>query len=52
MPSDGERDRREFALQTSLGAVLMATKGWAAEETERAYFRAEVFTGDQVSSGS
>ncbi len=41
MPSDGERDRREFALQTSLGAVLMATKGWAAEETERAYFRAE-----------
>ena len=35
------RDRREFALQTSLGPALMATKGWAAPETERAYLRAE-----------
>jgi len=40
-PSSPERDRREFALQTSLGPALMATKGWAAPETERAYLRAE-----------
>jgi class 3 adenylate cyclase/predicted ATPase len=41
MPPGGDRDRREFALQSSLGPVLMATKGWAAPETERAYLRAE-----------
>jgi class 3 adenylate cyclase/predicted ATPase len=41
MPPGRDRDRREFALQTSLGPVLMATKGWAAPETERAYLRAE-----------
>lgn len=41
LPHDAERDRREFALQTGLGPVLMATKGWAAPETERAYLRAE-----------
>ncbi len=41
MPPGRDRDRREFALQTSLGPVLMATKGWAALETERAYLRAE-----------
>ena len=40
-PSSAERDRREFALQTNLGPALMATKGWAAPETERAYLRAE-----------
>ena len=40
-PSSPERDRREFALQTSLGPALMATKGWAAPETEKAYLRAE-----------
>ncbi len=40
-PSSPERDRREFAIQTSLGPALMATKGWAAPETERAYLRAE-----------
>ncbi len=40
-PSSPERDRREFALQTSLGPALMATKGWAAPETERAYLRAQ-----------
>ncbi len=40
-PSSPERDRREFALQTSLGPALMATKGWAAPETEWAYLRAE-----------
>ncbi|HUA35506.1 MAG TPA: AAA family ATPase [Candidatus Binataceae bacterium] len=40
-PSSPERDRREFALQTNLGPALMAAKGWAAPETERAYLRAE-----------
>ena len=40
-PPSGERDKQEFALQTSLGPVLMANKGWAAPETERAYLRAE-----------
>ena len=42
MPPGRDRDRREFALQTSLGPALMATKGWAAPETERAYLRAEL----------
>jgi class 3 adenylate cyclase/predicted ATPase len=41
LPQSRERDKREFALQTSLGPVLMANKGWTAPETERAYLRAE-----------
>jgi class 3 adenylate cyclase/predicted ATPase len=41
LPYNAERDRREFALQTNLGPALMATKGWAAPETERVYLRAE-----------
>jgi predicted ATPase len=41
MPQNAERDQRELALQTSLGPVLMATKGWAAPETERVYLRAQ-----------
>jgi predicted ATPase len=40
IPPGSARDQREFALQTSLGPVLMATKGWAAPETERVYLRA------------
>ena len=40
-PQNAERDQRELALQTSLGPVLMATKGWAAPETERVYLRAQ-----------
>ena len=41
MPQNAERDQRELALQTSLGPVLMATKGWTAPETERVYLRAQ-----------
>jgi predicted ATPase len=41
LPHNAERDQRELALQTSLGPVLMATKGWAAPETERVYLRAQ-----------
>jgi predicted ATPase len=41
LPRDAERDQREFALQISLGPILMATKGWTAPETELAYHRAE-----------
>jgi predicted ATPase len=37
---NAERDQRELALQSSLGPVLMATKGWAAPETEKVYLRA------------
>ncbi len=41
LPQGAQRDKREFALQTGLGPALMAAKGWAAPETERAYLRAE-----------
>src|SRR5262249_21252832 len=40
LPESFERDRRELGLQTTLGPVLMITKGWAAPETERTYVRA------------
>ncbi len=35
-----ERDREELRLQSALGAVRMATRGYAAPEVERAYTRA------------
>src|SRR5215813_3432011 len=35
-----QRISQELALQTALGAVLMATRGYAAPEVERAYARA------------
>ncbi|MGC2305920.1 ATP-binding protein, partial [Candidatus Binatus sp.] len=41
LPPSAERDQRELALQTSLGPVLMATRGWSALETEWAFRRAE-----------
>jgi predicted ATPase len=40
LPKSAERDRTEFALQTSLGPALMATKGYAAPEVGEAYVRA------------
>jgi hypothetical protein len=40
LPESSDRDRRELNLQTTLGPVLMITKGWAAPETERTYVRA------------
>jgi len=39
LPETPERDRRELALQLSVGPALMAVKGWAAPEVERAYTR-------------
>ncbi|PWT79281.1 MAG: hypothetical protein C5B58_13940 [Acidobacteria bacterium] len=40
LPEDVERDRRELELQLAVGPTLIAVKGWAASETERAYTRA------------
>jgi hypothetical protein len=40
-PESLERNGQELRLQLALGSVLMATKGWAAIETEGAYVRAE-----------
>ncbi|MBT4490335.1 MAG: hypothetical protein HOC72_22535 [Rhodospirillaceae bacterium] len=39
-PVSAKRDRKEFALQTSLGPALMATRGYAAPEAGEAYIRA------------
>jgi predicted ATPase len=36
-----ERDRLELELQLAVGPALLAFKGWAASETERAYTRAQ-----------
>jgi tetratricopeptide (TPR) repeat protein len=35
-----EAERRELGLQLAVGLALIAVKGWAASETERAYTRA------------
>ena len=40
LPESAKRDGNEFALQTSLGPALMATKGYAAPEVGVAYARA------------
>ena len=40
LPDTPERARLELTLQTSLGPVLMATKGYAAPEVGKAYRRA------------
>jgi predicted ATPase len=40
LPDTPDRVQRELRLQTSLGPALMATKGFAAPEVERAYARA------------
>ncbi|MCC2662848.1 MAG: hypothetical protein K0S35_770, partial [Geminicoccaceae bacterium] len=40
LPGDPERHRRELDLQVALGSALIATKGLAAAETDRAYARA------------
>jgi predicted ATPase len=40
MPEIPERDRRELDLQLAVGPTLIATKGFGATETERAYTRA------------
>jgi class 3 adenylate cyclase/predicted ATPase len=40
LPDTSERTQQELALQTILGPVLMATKGYAASEVEKVYTRA------------
>jgi predicted ATPase len=40
LPDTPERLQQELALQMALGAPLLATKGYAAPEVERAYARA------------
>ncbi len=40
LPETPERDRRELALQLAVGPALIAVKGWAAPQVERAYTRA------------
>jgi hypothetical protein len=41
LPDTPERKRKELRFQTTLGPALLATRGWAAEEAEQAYSRAE-----------
>jgi predicted ATPase len=40
-PETNARIQREFALQITLGAALMATEGWAALEVQQVYARAQ-----------
>jgi TOMM system kinase/cyclase fusion protein len=40
LPDTPERAPQELALQTTLGPVFIATKGWAAPETGKVYARA------------
>jgi len=40
LPATSERIRQELALQIALGAPLVAAKGYAASEAEKAYVRA------------
>ncbi len=40
LPGGPDRDHKELDLQIALGAALIATRGWAAPEVERAYARA------------
>ena len=40
LPPSTDRDDKELDLQINLGAVLIAIKGWAAPEVEKAYSRA------------
>ena len=42
LPDTPERDRKELALQITLGPALFATKDWTAPDVEMAYTRAHV----------
>jgi TolB-like protein len=42
LPDAPERDRKELALQITLGPALFATKDWTAPDVEKAYTRAHV----------
>jgi DNA-binding winged helix-turn-helix (wHTH) protein len=39
LPASGERDRSELSLQSALGSVCMATRGYGAPKVERAHAR-------------
>jgi predicted ATPase len=41
LPQSDKRDKKELELQLSLGPPLTALKGWAPEEMEKAYTRAQ-----------
>jgi predicted ATPase/DNA-binding winged helix-turn-helix (wHTH) protein len=41
LPDNSERIQRELLLQLAAGPALIAVKGWAAPEVERAYARAQ-----------
>jgi class 3 adenylate cyclase/tetratricopeptide (TPR) repeat protein len=41
LPDTAERLSHELALQSALGPVLIATKGWAASQTRETYIRAQ-----------
>ncbi len=45
LPDSPERIQRELPLQLALGPALIAVKGWASPETERAYTRARELCG-------
>jgi predicted ATPase/class 3 adenylate cyclase len=45
LPDTPERARLELPMQMALGAPLIATKGYAASEVERAYLRARELSG-------
>jgi DNA-binding NtrC family response regulator/predicted ATPase/ABC-type cobalamin transport system ATPase subunit len=54
LPAGAARDRQEFELEKWRGRVLMATKGYAAPDTERAHARARELgqrVGDVVKLG-
>jgi class 3 adenylate cyclase/predicted ATPase len=40
LPDSSERIQQELTIQQALGAALIAVKGWASPEVERAYTRA------------
>jgi tetratricopeptide (TPR) repeat protein len=40
LPDTSDRDQQELTLQIALGAPLISTKGYAAQELEQAYLRA------------
>ena len=52
LPASPERDREESSLQSALGAVRMATRGYAAPEVERAYTRAMELSGGELQQPS
>jgi class 3 adenylate cyclase len=47
VPSGPDRDQKELDLQVALGAALIATKGWAAPEVEKAHTRARELCTDE-----